>query len=74
LHTVFTVPRGAAIEPGNHLADRHEVTVTKHDGATSHMEIYLCGELADDGRLRRVDEISGLLDGGHDDRSTVNQG
>jgi hypothetical protein len=38
------------------------------DGATSRMEIYLFGELADDGRLRRVDEISRLLDG--DDHDT----
>jgi hypothetical protein len=44
-------------------AFRHEVTVTRHDGTTSRMEIYLFGELAADGRLRRVDEISHLLDG-----------
>ena len=57
-----------AVRQGHRIADRHEVTVTRHDGTTSRIEIYLFGELADDGRLRRVDEISRLLDG--DDRDT----
>ena len=51
------------VRQGNRIADRHEVTVTKRDGTTSRMEIYLFGEVAADGRLRRVDEISHLLDG-----------
>jgi hypothetical protein len=51
------------VRQGNRIADRHQVTVTRHDGTTSRMEIYLFGELAADGRLRRVDEISHLLDG-----------
>lgn len=53
------------VRQGNRIADRHEVTVTRRDGTTSRMEIYLFGELAADGRLRRVDEISHPLDG-HD--------
>jgi hypothetical protein len=48
---------------GRRFADRHEVTVTRRDGTTSRLEIYLFGELAADGRLRRVDEISRVLDG-----------
>lgn len=58
-----------AVRQDHRIADRHEVTGTRHDGATSRIEIYLFGELADDGRFRRVDEISRLLDGGHDDRN-----
>src|ERR1700753_3846705 len=56
------------VRQGNRIADRHQVTVTRRDGRTSRMEIYLVGELAADGRLRRVHEISHLLDG--DDHDT----
>ena len=35
----------------------------KRDGATSRIEVYLFGELASDGRLRRVEEISRIVDG-----------
>jgi hypothetical protein len=52
---------------GNRIADRHEVTVTRRDGTTSRIEVYLFGELAPDGRLRRVDEISRVIEGGQDD-------
>lgn len=58
-----TVRVGAVIRDGNRIADRHEVTITKRDGTTSRVEIYLFGEFADDGRLRRVDEISRVIDG-----------
>lgn len=51
------------VRQGNRIADRHEVTVTKRDGTTSRLEIYLFGELAEDGRLRRVNEVSRLLQG-----------
>jgi hypothetical protein len=52
-----------ALKDGNRIADRHQVTVTKRDGTTSRLEVYLFGELASDGRLRRVDEVSRILDG-----------
>jgi hypothetical protein len=48
---------------GNRIADRHEVTVTRHDGSTSRLEVYLFGEFASDGRLRRVNEITRAVDG-----------
>jgi hypothetical protein len=51
---------------GNRIADRHEVTVTRQDGTTSRIEVYLFGELASDGRLRRVDEISRVIEGDQD--------
>jgi hypothetical protein len=52
---------------GNRIADRHEVAVTRRDGTASRIEVYLFGELAPDGRLRRVDEISRVIDGDQDD-------
>jgi hypothetical protein len=51
---------------GNRIADRHEVTVARQDGTTSRIEVYLFGELAPDGRLRRVDEISRVIEGDQD--------
>jgi predicted SnoaL-like aldol condensation-catalyzing enzyme len=56
-----------AVREGDRIADRHEVTVTRRDGTTSRIEVYLFGELADDGRLRRVDEITRVLDGDEND-------
>jgi SnoaL-like domain len=55
------------IRDGNRIADRHEVAVTKRDGTTSRIEVYLFGEFADDGRLRRVDEVTRVIAGSHDD-------
>ncbi len=52
---------------GHRIAGRHRVTVTKRDGTTSQLEVYLLGELAKDGRLRRVDEISRVIAGGEAD-------
>ncbi len=58
-----TVKVSEAVREGNRIADRHEVAVTKRDGTASRIEVYLFGELADDGRLRRVDEITRLVAG-----------
>jgi SnoaL-like domain len=55
------------VQEGNRIADRHEVTVTKRDGTTSRVEVYLFGEFASDGRLRRVEEISRVIDGDQGD-------
>jgi hypothetical protein len=55
------------VREGNRIADRHEVTVTKWDGSTSRVEVYLFGEFASDGRLRRVDEISRVIEGDESD-------
>jgi predicted SnoaL-like aldol condensation-catalyzing enzyme len=52
-----------AIRDGNRIADRHEVTVTRQDGTTSRIEVYLFGELAADGRLLHVEEITRVIDG-----------
>ncbi|MCB5169576.1 nuclear transport factor 2 family protein [Streptomyces bambusae] len=51
------------LRDGLRYADRHTVTVTKHDGRTSRIEVHLFAELAADGRFRRVDESTRLVDG-----------
>jgi predicted SnoaL-like aldol condensation-catalyzing enzyme len=56
-----------AVREGDRVADRHEVTVTRRDGTTSQIEVYLFGELARDGRLRRVDEITRVIAGDESD-------
>lgn len=62
-----TVTVREALCDGDRIADRHQVTVTKRDGGTTQLEVYLFGELAADGRLRRVDEITRVIDGTQDD-------
>ncbi|WP_042416442.1 nuclear transport factor 2 family protein [Streptacidiphilus anmyonensis] len=53
---------------GDRYADRHTVSVTKTDGSTVRMEVYLFAEFAPDGRFRRIEETTLLLEGGDDDR------
>jgi hypothetical protein len=55
------------VRDGTRIADRHRVMVTKRDGTVSVLEVYLFGEIADDGGLRRVDEISHVVSGSDDD-------
>ncbi len=52
---------------GNRIADRHRVEVTRSDGSTSLIEVYLFGVLDDDRRLTWVDEVSLPLSGGTGD-------
>ncbi|WP_405003536.1 nuclear transport factor 2 family protein [Kitasatospora purpeofusca] len=56
------------LRDGTRYADRHTVTVTKHDGRTSRIEVYLFAELAADGRFERVEETTLLVSGDEDDR------
>jgi len=56
-----------AVRQGHRIADRHLVTVTKRDGTVSQIEVYLFGQLASDGRLRRVDEVSRVVSGTAED-------
>lgn len=53
---------------GTRYADRHIVTVTKRDGSRVVQEVYLFGELADDGRFLRVEETTLMLEGAEQDR------
>ncbi|MFD5427429.1 nuclear transport factor 2 family protein [Streptomyces sp. NPDC127084] len=54
---------------GTRYADRHTVHVTKKDGATVTMEVYLFGEFAPDGRFRRIEEVTLMLEGAAADRN-----
>ncbi|WP_395298110.1 nuclear transport factor 2 family protein [Kitasatospora hibisci] len=54
---------------GDRYADRHTVDVTKTDGSTVRMEVYLFGEFAPDGRFRRIEETTLMLAGAEHDRN-----
>ncbi|RAG82733.1 nuclear transport factor 2 family protein [Streptacidiphilus pinicola] len=53
---------------GDRYADRHTVRVVKKDGSVVRMEVYLFAELAADGRFRRIEETTLLLEGAEADR------
>ncbi|MFI8081594.1 nuclear transport factor 2 family protein [Kitasatospora sp. NPDC086009] len=53
---------------GDRYADRHVVDVTKTDGSTVRMEVYVFAEFAPDGRFRRLEETTLMLRGGEEDR------
>ncbi|GHJ37147.1 nuclear transport factor 2 family protein [Streptomyces sp. TS71-3] len=54
---------------GRSYADRHTVRITKKDGGTVETEVYLFGEFAPDGRFRRAEETTLLLQGSPADRN-----
>lgn len=54
---------------GDHYADRHTVHVTKKDGSAVRTEVYLFGDFAPDGRFRRVEEVTLMIEGADADRS-----
>ncbi|MEV4557729.1 nuclear transport factor 2 family protein [Kitasatospora sp. NPDC049285] len=53
---------------GDRYADRHTMEVVKTDGSTVRMEVYLFGEFAPDGRFRRIEETTLMLEGAEADR------
>ncbi len=57
------------LRDGPRYADRHTVTVTRHDGRTSRTEVYLFARFAADGRFAQVEETTLLLSGDEDDRN-----
>ncbi|MCG6499823.1 nuclear transport factor 2 family protein [Kitasatospora sp. A2-31] len=70
-----TVVVGGSVEvhdelvDGDRYADRHTMTVAKADGSTVRMEVYLFGEFAPDGRFRRIEETTLMLEGSAADRN-----
>ncbi|MBO3675661.1 nuclear transport factor 2 family protein [Streptomyces sp. NEAU-YJ-81] len=54
---------------GNLYADRHVIDVAKTDGSTVRTEVYLFGEFAPDGRFRRIEETTLMLQGAETDRN-----
>ncbi|MFJ4650438.1 nuclear transport factor 2 family protein [Nocardia sp. NPDC088792] len=70
-----TVVAGGSVEvheelcSGTKYADRHTVQVTKKDGSTVRTEVYVFADLADDGRFRRIEEVTLMLEGAEADRN-----
>jgi len=54
---------------GDRYADRHVMEITKTDGSTVRMEVYLFAEFAPDGRFRRIEETTLMLQGADADRN-----
>lgn len=52
-----------ALREGNRITDRHRVHITKSDGSAIQLEVFLFGELAADGRICRMDEVSRVIVG-----------
>ncbi|MFE4857844.1 nuclear transport factor 2 family protein [Streptomyces sp. NPDC056670] len=53
---------------GDKYADRHTCHITKTDGTTVAMEVYVFANLAADGRFRRIEETTLMLQGSDADR------
>ncbi|WP_086707831.1 nuclear transport factor 2 family protein [Streptomyces antimycoticus] len=54
---------------GDRYADRHVIDVAKTDGSTVRTEVYLFAEFAPDGRFRRIEETTLMLQGAEADRN-----
>ncbi|MFD7833989.1 nuclear transport factor 2 family protein [Streptomyces sp. NPDC059761] len=54
---------------GSKYADRHTAHITKKDGSTVRMEVYLFADLAPDGRFDRIEETTLMLEGSAADRN-----
>ncbi|MCF3145089.1 nuclear transport factor 2 family protein [Streptomyces platensis] len=53
---------------GSKYADRHTAHLTKKDGSTVRMEVYVFADFAPDGRFRRIEETTLMLQGADTDR------
>ncbi|KPI34227.1 hypothetical protein OV450_5983 [Actinobacteria bacterium OV450] len=54
---------------GSRYADRHTAHITKKDGSTVRMEVYVFAGLAPDGRFDRIEETTLMLEGSAADRN-----
>uniref|UniRef100_A0AAU2UX13 Nuclear transport factor 2 family protein n=1 Tax=Streptomyces sp. NBC_00003 TaxID=2903608 RepID=A0AAU2UX13_9ACTN len=54
---------------GSKYADRHTCHITKKDGSTVSMEVYVFAGLAADGRFQRIEETTLMLKGSDADRN-----
>ncbi|MFG3117096.1 nuclear transport factor 2 family protein [Streptomyces sp. NPDC048197] len=57
------------LHDGSKYADRHTAHLTKKDGTSVRMEVYVFADLAADGRFRRIEETTLLLQGSSADRT-----
>ncbi|MCX5384460.1 nuclear transport factor 2 family protein [Streptomyces sp. NBC_00083] len=53
---------------GDKYADRHTCHVTKKDGSSVTMEVYVFADFSADGRFRRIEETTLMLRGSEADR------
>ena len=51
-----------ALSIGDRVAARYTLTAVMHRGQTITTEIFLFGELAEDGRLRRLDQLTRMIE------------
>jgi len=56
------------LRDGQRYADRHRVHVTKRDGTQVVQEVYLFAELDAEGRFKRIEETTLMLEGAESDR------
>ncbi|MET8284409.1 nuclear transport factor 2 family protein [Streptomyces sp. NPDC005132] len=54
---------------GDKYADRHTCHLTKKDGTTVSMEVYVFAAIAPDGRFQRIEETTLMLEGTDADRN-----
>ncbi|WP_328929806.1 nuclear transport factor 2 family protein [Streptomyces sp. NBC_00190] len=70
-----TIVAGGTVEvhdelyDGTKYADRHTCHITKKDGTTVTMEVYVFADLAPDGRFDRIEETTLMLSGTDADRN-----
>ncbi|BFV61112.1 hypothetical protein KCMC57_up62160 [Kitasatospora sp. CMC57] len=57
------------LHDGDKYADRHTAYITKKDGSTVRMEVYVFADLGPDGRFRRIEETTLMLQGSDADRT-----
>jgi hypothetical protein len=57
---------------GDKYADRHTCHLTKKDGSTVTMEVYVFADRATDGRFNRIEETTLILKGSDADRELGN--
>ncbi|WP_310727752.1 nuclear transport factor 2 family protein [Streptomyces sp. N2A] len=57
------------LSDGSKYADRHTAHLTKKDGTSVRMEVYVFADLAADGRFSRIEETTLLLQGSSADRT-----
>ncbi|MEU1422086.1 nuclear transport factor 2 family protein [Kitasatospora sp. NPDC005751] len=70
-----TVVTGGSVEvhdelvDGDRYADRHTMEIVKADASVVRIEVYVFAELAPDGRFRRIEETTLMLEGADGDRN-----
>lgn len=60
------------LRDGDRYADRHRVHITKQDNSRVTQEVYLFAEIDRDGRFKRIEEITRMLEGADADRDMGN--